>query len=330
VPEQDRAPATSGRDRGEKAPPTDSGAPGSLFTPRVPAQPPSAKADRERAKEAAPAGAGDPGPADTSKPGVSREAEDLIPAGRIPEQDGTREARDPDRARDADAAEDTRPADRAAGSASDGDGDGAGDLGSGDRAGMATDAGDAPDASKAGDASVAGDLDDAGDLDAKAADGTRDTGEPAAADEVRPPAAAAAKDAPAARDADEPADDKPDTSAARAGEASPGRSAGDASPGRSAGEATPDRKPAPAGDRDQKPGEKPDKPGTDEKGGSGATPLDGEVTVVPGVSRYHRRGCILIRFLSDGDLETMTRGEAETAGSIPCKACQPDKPLSES
>jgi len=25
----------------------------------------------------------------------------------------------------------------------------------------------------------------------------------------------------------------------------------------------------------------------------------------------------------------MTRGEAETAGSIPCKACQPDKPLSQ-
>ena len=125
---------------------------------------------------------------------------------------------------------------------------------------------------------------------------------------------------PGAGDADESADDKPDTAAASAGEAAPDRSAG---------EATPDRKPAPAGDRDQKPGEKPDKPGADEKGGSGATPLDGEVTIVPGVSRYHRRGCILIRFLSDGDLETMTRGEAETAGSIPCKACQPDKPLSQ-
>ena len=57
-----------------------------------------------------------------------------------------------------------------------------------------------------------------------------------------------------------------------------------------------------------------------------AAPLDDEVTMVPGVARYHRRGCILIRFLSDGDLETMTRREAEAAGSVPCKACQPDRP----
>jgi hypothetical protein len=61
-------------------------------------------------------------------------------------------------------------------------------------------------------------------------------------------------------------------------------------------------------------------------GDAGHSPLDGEVTVVPGVARYHRRGCILIRFLSDGDLETMTRREAQAAGSVPCKACQPDKP----
>jgi len=60
----------------------------------------------------------------------------------------------------------------------------------------------------------------------------------------------------------------------------------------------------------------------------GSTPLDDEVTVVPGVPRYHRRGCILIRFLSDGDLETTTRREGEAAGLVPCKACQPDKPAS--
>jgi hypothetical protein len=70
-------------------------------------------------------------------------------------------------------------------------------------------------------------------------------------------------------------------------------------------------------------------------GGEGAgadaasqSPLDDEVTIVPGVARYHRRGCILIRFLSDGDLETMTRRAAEATGSVPCKACQPDKPAS--
>jgi hypothetical protein len=64
----------------------------------------------------------------------------------------------------------------------------------------------------------------------------------------------------------------------------------------------------------------------DQGAGDGATPLDDEVTIVPGVARYHRRGCILIRFLSDGDLEIMTRREAEATGLVPCKACQPDKP----
>jgi len=67
---------------------------------------------------------------------------------------------------------------------------------------------------------------------------------------------------------------------------------------------------------------------TAESDADGAAPLDHEVTVVPGVARYHRRGCILIRFLSDGDLEITTRREAEAAGSVPCKACQPDKPAS--
>jgi len=61
-------------------------------------------------------------------------------------------------------------------------------------------------------------------------------------------------------------------------------------------------------------------------GADGSTSLDDEVTVVPGVPRYHRRGCILIRFLSDGDLETTTPRQAQAAGSVPCKACQPDGP----
>ena len=58
----------------------------------------------------------------------------------------------------------------------------------------------------------------------------------------------------------------------------------------------------------------------------GSAPLDDQVAVVPGVPRYHRRGCILIRFLSDSDLETSTRRAAEAAGLVPCKACQPDIP----
>ena len=50
-----------------------------------------------------------------------------------------------------------------------------------------------------------------------------------------------------------------------------------------------------------------------------------EVTVVPGVARYHRSGCILIRFLGADDLEIMTRQEAEEATFVPCRACQPDQ-----
>ncbi len=49
-----------------------------------------------------------------------------------------------------------------------------------------------------------------------------------------------------------------------------------------------------------------------------------EVTVVPGVARYHRSECILIRFLGAGDLEIMTREEAEEAKFAACRACQPD------
>jgi hypothetical protein len=49
------------------------------------------------------------------------------------------------------------------------------------------------------------------------------------------------------------------------------------------------------------------------------------VSVVPGITRYHRSDCILIRFLGDEDLERMTREAAVAADCVPCKACQPDK-----
>jgi hypothetical protein len=52
-----------------------------------------------------------------------------------------------------------------------------------------------------------------------------------------------------------------------------------------------------------------------------------DVTVVPGIARYHRSDCILIRFLSSGDLETMALRDAEEAGCIPCKACRPEQEL---
>jgi hypothetical protein len=53
------------------------------------------------------------------------------------------------------------------------------------------------------------------------------------------------------------------------------------------------------------------------------------VTVVPGISRYHKADCILIRFLGDDDVETMPLGEAEEAGCVPCRACRPEKELAD-
>jgi hypothetical protein len=52
-----------------------------------------------------------------------------------------------------------------------------------------------------------------------------------------------------------------------------------------------------------------------------------QVSVVPGITRYHRGQCILIRFLSQEDLQTMTLQAAEMASYIPCKACLPEQIL---
>jgi hypothetical protein len=52
-----------------------------------------------------------------------------------------------------------------------------------------------------------------------------------------------------------------------------------------------------------------------------------EVTVVPGITRYHRVGCILIRFLGPEDLETMTLRAAEAASYVACRACLPEQQL---
>jgi hypothetical protein len=64
-------------------------------------------------------------------------------------------------------------------------------------------------------------------------------------------------------------------------------------------------------------------------GGAAARPaigLDDQVSVVPGIARYHKADCILIRFLSDDDLEVMSRRNAEAADCAPCRACRPDRP----
>jgi hypothetical protein len=60
-----------------------------------------------------------------------------------------------------------------------------------------------------------------------------------------------------------------------------------------------------------------------------ALAMTGQVTVVPGIARYHRAKCILIRFLGDDDLEKMTRAAAEEAALMPCRACQPDKEVTD-
>jgi hypothetical protein len=53
--------------------------------------------------------------------------------------------------------------------------------------------------------------------------------------------------------------------------------------------------------------------------------LQREVTVVPGVPRYHHPHCLLIRFMGEDDLDKMTLGEARQAGCTPCRACLPDQ-----
>jgi hypothetical protein len=53
-----------------------------------------------------------------------------------------------------------------------------------------------------------------------------------------------------------------------------------------------------------------------------------EVTVVPGVPRYHTADCILIRFMGENDLERTTLAAAAASGCTPCRACQPDQPES--
>jgi hypothetical protein len=65
-------------------------------------------------------------------------------------------------------------------------------------------------------------------------------------------------------------------------------------------------------------------------GDESALVISGQVTVVPGIARYHRSQCILIRFLGSDDLETMTRKAAEDAAFAPCRACQPDKDVADS
>jgi hypothetical protein len=47
------------------------------------------------------------------------------------------------------------------------------------------------------------------------------------------------------------------------------------------------------------------------------------VAVVPGVPRYHRADCVLIRFMPEGDVKKLSVEAAKDAGCTPCAACQP-------
>jgi hypothetical protein len=136
---------------------------------------------------------------------------------------------------------------------------------------------------------------------------------PSAGDDHEPPSAG--DEPPSAGDDHEPpsAGDEPPS----AGDDHEPPAAGDRAPPRNG-----DRTPEAGGDR------------TPPADGASASPagdgqaLDDEVMIVPGVARYHRSGCILIRFLGSEDLETSTRRAAEADGCIACRACEPDKPMS--
>jgi hypothetical protein len=54
-----------------------------------------------------------------------------------------------------------------------------------------------------------------------------------------------------------------------------------------------------------------------------AAPEAALVAVVPGVPRYHRTDCVLIRFMPEGDVKKLSVEAAKNAGCTPCAACQP-------
>ncbi len=97
---------------------------------------------------------------------------------------------------------------------------------------------------------------------------------------------------------------------------------------------TPDTPETPAAEANVTPDppEAPAPPETPEPPEALATPeapdtvdLQREVTVVPGVPRYHNPQCLLIRFMGEDDLEKTTLGAARQAGCTPCRACLPDQ-----
>jgi hypothetical protein len=181
-----------------------------------------------------------------------------------------------------------------------------GEAGAGSDAGAPRAGGDAGDGAAAhtGAASRTG-VDTA---DAGANDGEADAGDDAGTGSRAAPGSATAAAGPAVGTASE-AREPPsagDTQASEAAQASDGAQAS-----KGAGE-------PPAGSQNDH-----------EPPGRSQTPEGNVVVIVPGVARYHRSACILIRFLGADDLETSTAQEAEANGCAPCRACEPQKPLSD-
>jgi outer membrane biosynthesis protein TonB len=135
---------------------------------------------------------------------------------------------------------------------------------------------------------------------------------------------------PAAQDEQPPSDDGPDTKDASVQDQPPGDDAQDATETAAAPspepEPEPEPEPKPEPEPEQALATEPDEP--EEPAPPVAEPpvdLQREVTVVPGVPRYHTPDCLLIRFMGEDDLQKMTLGEARDAGCTPCRACLPDQ-----
>jgi hypothetical protein len=63
--------------------------------------------------------------------------------------------------------------------------------------------------------------------------------------------------------------------------------------------------------------------GTPAEADSVPAPAAGLVALIRGVPRYHQPECVLIRFMSDEDIQKLPVSEARAAGCTPCSACQP-------
>jgi hypothetical protein len=92
-----------------------------------------------------------------------------------------------------------------------------------------------------------------------------------------------------------------------------------------AAEALLNQPPSPLPSSSSDPEVEPEETGVDEgPGDEVSVSPDTEVSVVPGVPRYHRPDCILIRFMGAEDLESKTIQDAADSGCTPCRACQPE------